>query len=69
MSGNEIGREEFIERFKTRMIATAGQTFDDGESIPDYAAEVAPTYFGSDWQRAMGPEECADADMSYWGEG
>jgi hypothetical protein len=60
--------EEFCARFKARMLATAGSTFDDGESIADYADEVAPTYFETDWQREDCPEACAEADMSYWGE-
>jgi hypothetical protein len=42
--------------------------FDDGESIADYADEIAPSYWETPWQREMGPEECADADISYWGE-
>lgn len=65
----ELTREQFCKRFVTRMIDTAGADhFDDGELILDYAYEVAPTYFETKWQRDMGPEECADADMSYWGE-
>jgi len=50
------------------MLSVAGPTFDDGDSIADYADDAGPTYWETDWQRAMGPEECADADMSYWGE-
>lgn len=67
---DEIGKEEFCARFKARMLARVGPpyTFDDGESIADYADEIAPTYWEEDWQRSMGPEDCADADMSYWGE-
>lgn len=59
---------EFCERFKSRMIDRVGTRFDDGESIADYAADVALSYWETDWQRRMGPEECADADISYWGE-
>ena len=51
-----------------RSFARAGATFVNGESIADYADDVAPTYFETDWQEELGPEECADADMSYWGE-
>lgn len=61
-------REQFCARFKAYMIERAGTHFDDGESIADYADEVAPTYWETDWQRKVGPEECAHADMSYWGE-
>lgn len=61
-------QEEFCAGFNARMIARAGTTFDDGESIADYADETAPTYFGEAHSRADGPEACADADMSYWGE-
>lgn len=64
----DLGREEFCTRFKAQILAVAGEKFDDGESIADYADETAPTYYETDWQRGLGPEECADADMSYWGE-
>jgi hypothetical protein len=63
-----ISKDEFCARFKARMIAMAGEKFDDGESIADYADETGPTYWNEPSQRAEGPEECADADMSYWGE-
>jgi len=63
-------QQEWIKRFVTRMIDCAGfDHFDDGELVLDYAEATAPTYFETDWQRDMGPEACADADMSYWGEG
>lgn len=66
---DELTREEWCKRFVTHMIDRAGADhFDDGELILDYANEVAPTYFETLWQRSEGPEACADADMSYWGE-
>lgn len=63
---NIITREEFIERFVKHMVAEAGETFRNGESIREYAEMTAPTYFDDPYQREEGPEECADADMSYW---
>ena len=62
--------EEFCARFKAHMLSRAGRThFDDGESIADYADGVAISYWEDEgWLRQLGPEECADADMSYWGE-
>ncbi|UYW25731.1 hypothetical protein OKC48_21025 [Methylorubrum extorquens] len=64
-----LKKSEFCERFVARMVKRAGFThFDDGMSVEDYAKETAPTYFADPDQRADGPEECADADMSYWGE-
>ena len=67
---SEITKEEFSARFKARMLAAAfpQSDFDDGGSIAEYADETAPTYWETDWQREEGPEACADADMSYWGE-
>lgn len=59
---------EFCSRFVARMLAVAGSEFADGESVEAYAREVAPSYFETDWQREMGPEECADTDISYWEE-
>lgn len=63
-----LTKEEFCARFKARMLAVAGATFDDGTSIADYADENAPLYFKERDYAEEGPEECADADMSYWGE-
>lgn len=61
-------RADFCARFKARMLAVAGPTFDDGTSIADYADETGPAYFDEPDQRVEGPEECADSDMSYWGD-
>ena len=62
-----ITRDEFIARFKARMLGYATK-FDDGSSVAEYADEIARTYWADPDQRAEGPEECADADVSYWGE-
>lgn len=65
----ELTQEEFCARFKAHMLKRAGATFDDGESIADYADETAPTYWEDEaWLRKEGPEACADADMDYWEE-
>jgi len=64
----ELTKEEFCRRFRERMIQRAGAKFDDGASVAEYADEMAPTYWATKWQRDEGPEACADADMSYWGE-
>lgn len=64
----QISKEEFCRRFRERMIAVAGPTFDDGESVAGYADSVSPSYWDDPQQREDGPEACADADMSYWGE-
>lgn len=62
-------KDEFCARFKAHMLRRAGRpAFDDGESIADYADETAPTYWEEGWLRDQGPEACADADMSYWGD-
>ena len=60
--------DEFVTRFKARMIQIAGEQFDDGSSIAEYADEVGPTYWDDKDQREDGPECCADTDVSYWGE-
>lgn len=67
---SQISKEEFCARFKAHMLKLRGEKFDDGTSIAEYADEVAPTYLedlpetGSDET----PEECAETDMSYWGQ-
>lgn len=68
MAEPNISRDEFCRRFKDRMLAAAGETFDDGGSITEYADATAPSYWDELDQREEGPEACADADMSYWGE-
>jgi hypothetical protein len=68
MSDPEITKEEFCARFKAHMLAMAGEKFDDGASIAEYADETATAYWDEPDQRAEGPEECASADISYWGE-
>jgi hypothetical protein len=68
MSETLKAREAFCAAFKDRMLAAAGPAFDDGESIAEYADEVADTYYDDPDQRAEGPAACADADMSYWGD-
>jgi len=51
------------------MISAAGRpTFDDGSSIAEYAEMTGPTYFQDMPYMCESPEDCADADMSYWGE-
>ena len=59
--------EEFCARFKAYMLK-AGETFDDGSSIAEYADDVAPSYWEDEDMRVDGPEACAAADMDYWGE-
>lgn len=60
---------EFVSRFTEYCLANCGFThFDDGTSVADYCAEVAPSYFADPHQRDDGPEACASADMDYWGE-
>jgi hypothetical protein len=65
----DMTKDEFCTRFVARMVAKAGfDKFADGFSVAEYAAESAPTYFEEEHQRVEGPEECADSDMSYWGD-
>ena len=65
---DKLTLEEFCARFKAKMLAVVGPTFDDGDSVADYADETAPTYFEEADQRIEGPEECALTDISYWEE-
>lgn len=65
-----VTQEEWCRRFVTHMLERAApcDRFDDGELILDYAEATALTYWETPWQRDMGPEKCADSDISYWGE-
>jgi hypothetical protein len=70
-----IPRDEFLARFKARMMLAPFTRFrnedgSEGELVADYADEVGQLYFDDPdpYLRREGPEACADADMSYWGE-
>lgn len=61
--------EEFTERFTKEATRLAGfDTFDDGTTVAEYCADVAPSYYSHPLYRADGPEVCAESDVSYWGE-
>jgi hypothetical protein len=63
-----LSKDEFCARFKAHMLKMAGEKFDDGESIADYADETAPTYWEDQHKDGEAPEDCAEADISYWGD-
>lgn len=64
-----LSKVEFCQRFVAHILKTAGrETFDCGSSIREYAEETAPSYFDDQHQSGESPEDCAEADMSYWGE-
>ncbi len=71
MNEPKLTIEEFAARFMAHMLKCAGEKFDDGASIAEYAEEIASSYF-EDYRagHAFGetPEDCADSDMSYWGD-
>lgn len=61
-----IPKQEFIDRFVAHMVKTAGETFEDGFSVREYAEETAPTYWEEQHHRdGESPEELADADLYY----
>lgn len=64
-----LSKEEFCTRFEAEMITAAPIYGGSKEELAAYAAEIAPSYFETDWQRAEGPEACAQSDISYWEEG
>ena len=71
MSSTKLTLDEFCARFVSHMKKAAPFThFDDGMSVEEYAKETAPTYFRDQYTSDPNetPEDCADADMSYWGE-
>lgn len=70
MTTEPLTREEFCRRFKAEMLRLAGKESvdEDGVHIADYADEAASTYWNDTDQRIEGPEACAEADISYWGD-
>lgn len=69
-----LPKDEFCARFKAYMIKHAGfEKFDDdddgpGPTVAEYADDTAPTYWEEQHRNGESPEECAEADISYWGE-
>jgi hypothetical protein len=59
-------REEFLARFKAELIRCIRMHTD--EDVSAYADDIGPTYWDDPEQRACGPEECAQADASEWGD-
>lgn len=55
-----VTEEEFVERFVARC-----RMFDPTPEGEAHAREVARTYWEDRDQRAEGPEDCADAEISY----
>lgn len=65
-----LDRDAFCARFKAEMLRLAPFShFADGGTVADYADEVAPSYFEDQHQDGETPEECAEADISYWCDG
>lgn len=62
----QITKEEFVRRFIGEMVRLAGETDGNGESVRDYAADVAPAYFDDLNGREVGPEACAESDLDNW---
>ena len=58
-----ITREQFLDRFKRRLRDLLEEHYD-----AKYVDDIAPTYWDDLDQRAEGPEECAEAEASEWGE-
>jgi hypothetical protein len=63
---NEIGRKDFVRRFKARLVAIAGAKFSDGSSVADYADMAVQPYIESAHLRSEGPEACADTCVCGW---
>ena len=56
-------RDEFLQRFKSKLRDILGEHYDFG-----YVDQIAPTYWDDPLQRAEGPEDCAEAEASEWGD-
>lgn len=64
-----INEKEFVERFVAKMLLVAGPVDADGDSVEDYARQIARSYFEEQYLNDdMSPEECASTDVSYWEE-
>jgi hypothetical protein len=62
-----LTKEEYCRRFVEYMTREAGfETFDNGQSVLDYAKEAAPAYWESCPDNA--PEDAAEADFDCWGD-
>lgn len=58
---------KFVEDFTRHVLSLCGfVNFADGYPVERYCRETAPLYYREDYQRADGPEVCAEADMDCW---
>lgn len=59
---------EFTKRFAAYCLKTCGFThFEGGKSVEEYCGNVAKSYYDDPDYRDVGPEACAEYDMSDWG--
>lgn len=64
-----LSKEEFCARFKAHILKVVGDgPLDDGTDVADYADETAPTYWEEQHKDGESPEQCAESDLSYWGD-
>lgn len=64
-----ITLEEFSQRFVDRMVRHSDiSEISVGVSVREYAEKAAPAYWIEAREQRVTPEECADEDMSYWGQ-
>ncbi len=71
MDNPRLTLEQFTPLFVEAMMAQSpiGNTFDDGVTVQDYAHQVAESYWANQHlEDGTSPEDCAAADISYWGE-
>jgi len=64
MMSEEMTKAEFIRRFIFRLYEVSA-SIRYAETNAQFA-DIAGTYWDDPEQRAEGPEECSDADYSYW---
>lgn len=65
-AAEHMTKDEFCARFKARLLKRVGQTDAKGQDVAEYADQVAPSYWEDQGMREVGPEACADEDLSYW---
>jgi len=58
-----LTREEFLSRFKVHLKSILGEHYDF-----QYVDQIAPSYWDDIDFRLDGPEVCAEAEASEWGE-
>ncbi len=60
--------DDYVDRFVRRMVEVAGNEFENGQSISEYARQRAKFYLSDPSHKGKASWECADVDVASWSD-